>query len=79
MPKLAQDRFERLEARMAHFNPISNGPKVSVPNEPGDSLSVGTFRDKARVTTYTVIGPTFSADDYAWSYGPHGQEVRVIP
>jgi hypothetical protein len=40
---------------------------------------LAAFRRETVVTTYTVIGPYISEDDYPSSFGPHGDEVRAIP
>jgi len=41
--------------------------------------AVDHFRRHALITTFTLIGPFFSAKDYPVYFGPHGDEVRTLP
>jgi hypothetical protein len=36
-------------------------------------------RRESVVTTYTVVGPHISLNDYPATFGPHGDEVRTLP
>lgn len=36
------------------------------------------FRSSTRITTFTVIAHRFFEENYQWTYGPHGDDVRVV-
>lgn len=41
--------------------------------------ALSRFRAETSISTITVIGPFLTADDFPTSYGPHGDEIRLIP
>lgn len=53
------------------------GSEESVSGEYSEALR--RFRRETVVTTYTVLGPHLSPENYPTQFGPHGDEVRVLP
>jgi hypothetical protein len=50
--------------------------------EPSDSEGADLLRrvrHETPITTYTVLGPMVSAENYPSTFGPHGDEVRTLP
>lgn len=49
----------------------------------GDRLAasdlVARFRSETTITTFTVIGVGLNPTDFPTTFGPHGDEVRVVP
>jgi hypothetical protein len=44
-----------------------------------DMPALRRFRAATSISTMTVIGPFFAGEDFPTSYGPHGDEIRLIP
>jgi hypothetical protein len=68
-------RIERVVAELGHD--WTGGPGDL--NRLDESDVVAEFRAATVVTTYTVIGPHFNPENYPTQFGPHGDEVRVLP
>lgn len=70
-------RLEAVQREIGHEWVGGVGDAEALGNEQAKVLD--RFRRETVVTTYTVIGPHFNPDDYPATFGPHGDEVRVLP